>query len=101
VSFLRGIAGIVVVFAMAGIGVLFALQNEVRVPLDLFFYQFAPRSLALWVLAAFALGGLCGVLMSSFVSLRLRTRMRLLNRQLTGAQREAERLRHRGIVARE
>lgn len=100
-SFLRGIAGILVAFAMAGIGVLFALQNEVRVPLDLLFYQFAPRSLALWVLSAFALGGLCGVLMSSVVSLRLRTRMHLLNRQLTRAQSEAERLRHRGIVARD
>lgn len=100
-SFLRGIAGIVVVFAMAGIGVLFALQNEVPVPLDLLVYRFAPRSVALWVLAGFALGGLCGVLISSVVSLRLRTRMRLLNRQLTRAQSEADRLRHDGIVARD
>ncbi|TCO76116.1 lipopolysaccharide assembly protein LapA domain-containing protein [Chromatocurvus halotolerans] len=100
-NFLRGVTGIIVAFAMAGLGVLFALQNDVAVPLDLLVYRFAPRSLALWVLAAFALGGLCGVLVASAVSLRLRTRMRLLNRQLTRAQSEADRLRHRGRVARD
>lgn len=100
-SFLRGLAGIVVVFAMAGVGALFALQNEAMVPLDLLVYRFAPRSLALWVLGAFALGGVAGLLMASFVVLRLRTRMRLLNRQLIRAQGEADRLRGGGIVARD
>ncbi|MEQ8514447.1 MAG: lipopolysaccharide assembly protein LapA domain-containing protein [Chromatocurvus sp.] len=100
-SFLRGLAGIVVVFAMAGIGALFALQNEALVPLDMLVYQFAPRSLALWVLAAFALGGVAGVLMAGFAVLRLRARMRLLNRQLIKAQGEADRLRNSGIVARD
>lgn len=100
-SVLRGLTGIVVVLAMAGVGVLFALQNDVAVPLDLLVYRFAPRSVALWVLTAFALGGLCGVLVASVVSLSLRTRMRLLNRQLTRAQSEADRLRHRGMVARD
>lgn len=100
-SVLRGIAGMLVVFAMAAAGVLFALQNETRVPLDLLIYQFAPRSLALWVLAAFALGGVSGLFMSSFVALRLRARMRLLNRQLIKAQSETDRLRHCGVVARD
>lgn len=99
--FLRGVAGLVVVFAMAGVGALFALQNEVRVPLDVLVYRFTPHSLALWVLAAFALGGMLGLLMAGFVVLRLRTRMRLLNRQLIRAQGEADRLRHHGVVARD
>ena len=100
-NILRGMTAIVVGFAMAGVGVLFALQNDIAVPLDLLVYRLEPRSLALWVLTAFALGGLCGVLVASVVSLRLRTRMRLLNRQLIRAQREVDRQRHRGIVARD
>lgn len=100
-SFLRGVTTIVVAFAMAGVGVLFSLQNDVAVPLDLLVYRFSPHSLALWVLGAFVLGGLCGVLVASVVALGLRTRMRLLNRQLTRAQSEADRLRHRGMVARD
>lgn len=100
-SFLRGIAGVVVVFVMAGLGALFALQNDAAVPLDILVYQFAPRSLALWVLSAFALGGVAGLLTGGFVVLRLRARMRLLNRQLLKFQREADRLRNSGIVARD
>lgn len=100
-SFLRGIAGIVVVFTMAGVGALFALQNEALVPLDILVHEFAPRSLALWVLLAFALGGVTGLFMASVVALRLRARMRLLNRQLLKAQAEADRLRNSGILARD
>ena len=99
--FLRSIGTLVLVLLMAAGGALFALQNDSQVPLDVLVYQFAPRSLALWVLVAFALGGVLGLFMSSVVVMGLRARMRLLGRQLTKAQRESERLRSRGIVARD
>jgi uncharacterized integral membrane protein len=86
VSFLRGLAALVVVFAMAAAGALFAVQNESRVSLDLLVYRFAPRSLALWVLSALALGGVLGLLAASGVILRLRARVALLRRQLARAQ---------------
>ena len=98
-NFLRGVAGVVVVIAMTALGALFALQNDMPVPLDVLVYQLAPRSLALWVLGAFAFGGLCGLLVASFVVLRLRTRMRLLNRQLVKSQVEADRLRNSRSLA--
>ncbi|KGE03320.1 lipopolysaccharide assembly protein LapA domain-containing protein [Pseudohaliea rubra] len=97
-SILRSLLMLMVVVAMAGVGALFALQNEAAVPLDMLVYTFAPRSIALWVLAAFALGGGAGLLMASFLVLRLRTRLRLLRRQLHKAQGEAERLRSKDIV---
>jgi len=99
VSFLRGVLSLVVVLAMAGIGALFALQNEAAVPLDILIYQFSPRSVALWVLAGFACGGLFGMLLTSVMVLRLRTRQRLLSRQLSRAQIENDRLRSQGILA--
>ena len=97
-SILRSLVMLVVVVAMAGVGALFALQNEATVPLDILVYTFAPRSVALWVLAAFALGGGAGLIMASFLVLRLRARLRLLRRQLHKAQGETERLRSKDIV---
>jgi uncharacterized membrane protein YciS (DUF1049 family) len=98
VSILRSLLMLVVVVAMAAAGALFALQNEATVPLDVLVYTFAPRSIALWVLAAFALGGIAGLLMASLLVLRLRARLRLLRRQLNKTQGEVESLRSKDIV---
>jgi len=98
VSILRSLLMLVVVVAMAAVGALFALQNEATVPLDVLVYTFAPRSIALWVLAAFALGGIAGLLMASLLVLRLRARLRLLRRQLNKTQGEVESLRSKDIV---
>lgn len=97
-SILRSLLMLVVVVAMAAAGALFALQNEATVPLDVLVYTFAPRSVALWVLAAFALGGIAGLLMASLLVLRLRARLRLLRRQLNRTQGEVESLRSKDIV---
>ena len=63
-------------------GILFALQNKMPVPLDVLVYTFEPQSLALWVLGAFALGGIAGMLVSSALLLRLRTSLGSSKRQL-------------------
>lgn len=95
-KFLRKFFTIVVVLAMVGTGVLFALQNETAVPLDLLVYTFEPRSLALWLLAALAVGGLAGLLVSSLIMLRLRTALNTTRRQLSRARVEVENLRSAG-----
>ena len=59
---LRNLLTLVLVIGAAAVGVLFALQNETPVALDMLVYTFEPRSLALWVLSAFAIGGLVGML---------------------------------------
>ncbi len=92
-KFLRNLLTLVVVLAMIAVGVLFALQNEEPVPLDLLVYQFEPRSLALWLLSALAIGGLLGLVISSAIMLRLRTSLRARSRQLSRAQEELEQLR--------
>ena len=85
---LRNLLYIALVVAMAAVGVLFALQNEMPVPLDLLVVSFEPRSLALWLLIAFAIGGLLGMLMSSALVLRTRTALSSANRQLARSRAE-------------
>lgn len=81
------------VLAAIFVGVLFALQNSEPVALDLLVYTFSPRSLALWVLIAFALGGVAGILVSSAILLRGRTALAGCRRQLAKARKELEQLR--------
>ncbi len=96
---LGGILSIVVILAMVGVGMLFALQNTTPVSLDLLVYSFEPRSLALWVLCAFALGGIAGMLISSFITLRQRSALNSSRRQLARARGELQRLRAAGSSA--
>ncbi|MEE4278300.1 MAG: LapA family protein [Halieaceae bacterium] len=99
-SFLRKLFALAVAVAMAALGVLFALQNADPVPLDILVLTLPPRSLALWVLGALALGGFLGVLASSFAVLRLRARLIAARRQVASAQGELDRLRGRDLVPR-
>ena len=94
---LRQLLTIVIVIATLAMGVLFALQNKTPVSLDLLVYTFDPKSLALWILAALATGGLIGMLISSAMVLRLRTSLSSANRQLSKAKAEVDRLRTAGL----
>ena len=94
---LRKLISIALVLAMAAVGVLFALQNEAPVPLDMLVYTFEPRSLALWVLSAFAIGGVLGMLLSSGILLRQRASLSKANRQLVRTRAEVDKLRTAGL----
>ena len=98
-KFLRKIITILIVLATIGVGVLFALQNKVPVPLDLLVYTFEPKSLALWVLAAFALGGLLGMLISSVIMVRMQASLGSSKRQLAKARTEVDKLRSSAVDA--
>lgn len=74
-------------------GVLFSVQNSQTVSLDLLVIQFSEQRAALWILAAFALGGCGGLLASSVAILRLRSRSALLRRKLRQAEKELATLR--------
>jgi putative membrane protein len=95
-KFLRNLLTVVIVLATLAVGVLFALQNKMPVPLDLLVYTFEPRSLALWVLAAFAVGGVLGMLISSVILVRKQASLAAAKRQLTKARAEADKLRDKG-----
>ena len=62
------------------LGTLFAVQNTTTVPLDLLVVYLPERSIALWVLLAFAGGGVIGMLTSIGLVLRLRGELKRLKR---------------------
>jgi putative membrane protein len=74
-------------------GVLFSIQNTATAPLDLLVIQFSEQRVALWVLAAFALGGFIGMAISVFSILRLKSDIVMLNRKLKKRDTELEKLR--------
>jgi len=90
---LRKLLTILVVLATLAIGVLFSLQNKAAVPLDLLVYSFEPRSIAIWVLLAFALGGLLGMLVSSLIIMRTRASLVSCKRQLSRVREESSKAR--------
>jgi putative membrane protein len=89
---LRKLLTVLLVLAMLVVSVLFALQNKVQVPLDLLVYSFGAQSLALWILVAFVLGGLLGMVISFVILLRTRASLRSARRQLEKARAEISKL---------
>jgi uncharacterized membrane protein YciS (DUF1049 family) len=90
---LRKLLTVLIVLAMLVVSMLFSLQNKAQVPLDLLVYSFEPQSLAVWILIAFVLGGLLGMLISSVILLQTRASLRLTKRQLKNAAAETIQLR--------
>jgi len=94
---IRTLLTVIIVLAGIALGVLFALQNREAVPLDILVFTFSPRSLALWVLVAFALGGVAGLLVSSVYMLRSRAALGASRRRLARARVELDQLRGTGL----
>jgi lipopolysaccharide assembly protein A len=90
---LRKLLTVFVVLATLVAGVLFALQNKTPVPLDLLVYTFEPQSIALWILVAFALGGLLGMIVSAAILVRTRASLRSCRRQLDRSLAEVSKVR--------
>ena len=79
---IRNLLYFLLAVAMLALGAMFAVQNEATVPLDLLVVALPERSVALWVLLAFAAGGVLGMLTSLGVILKLRTGLMAANRKL-------------------
>jgi putative membrane protein len=72
--------------AVLALGIGFAAVNRTLVPLDLLIIRFGEHSVALWVVAAFATGGVIGMLTNIGLVLRLRTSLLRANRKLRGLE---------------
>ena len=81
-NFIKNLLIFVIAVATLLLGVLFAVQNTTEAPLDLLVLSLQPRPMALWVLLAFAVGGIIGMLTNIGLVWRLRTALLRANRQL-------------------
>ncbi|HEY6132049.1 MAG TPA: LapA family protein [Halioglobus sp.] len=95
---LHNLLTVLVILVTLAVGVLFALQNNVPVPLNLLIYTFEPQSFALWILVAFAMGGVLGMIVSSAILVRTRASLGSCRRQLERARTEASTLRGTNAV---
>ena len=90
---LKGLILAVILLAVLLVGILFAVNNQQTVPLNLIWLELPAVSLSVWLLAALVCGVVLGMLAMLGVWLRLRTslaRARRLNQQ---QRKELDRLR--------
>ena len=80
-----------ILLLILALGVLFSVQNDTPVSLDLLLISFSARPLALWVLLAFVLGGCIGMLTSTAVLWRLRAALLKANWQLRMTREKTQR----------
>ena len=83
----------VLLLAVLAFGVLFSIQNTDKAALDLLIIQLPEQRVSLWVLLAFAVGGLVGLLVSSAAIIRLKSQSLLLQRKLDRREKELSNLR--------
>ena len=76
-------------------GIAFSFLNNTPVPLSLGFRVFEARPLALWVILAFAVGAILGLLFGSGISRYFRTQRELrdLRKRLHASETEVSKLR--------
>lgn len=92
------IAGLFIL-AVVVFGILFTMQNEAVVPLNLLGVEFSEKKVAFWVLLAFALGGVLGMLTCFFRIAKLKTDLVLLNRRFIKQEEELNNLRTSAVRA--
>ncbi|MDY6890414.1 MAG: LapA family protein [Pseudomonadota bacterium] len=96
-NWLKNLITIVLGLIVIGIGILFTIHNTDQVAIDLVFFQLPEASVSLWLIAAFVLGALCGILLSTLVILSLKTRLRSSQRKVMTFRKELDKLRTAGL----
>ncbi|SIT08748.1 putative membrane protein [Neptunomonas antarctica] len=75
------------------VGIMFTIHNTEKVSIDLVFLTLPEASLSLWLIAAFVLGGVTGVLLSSVAVVALKTRLMSSRRKIKALTKECDQLR--------
>lgn len=91
--FVKRIIVIAILVLVLLFGLLFTLQNSAQVSLDLLVVQLEQQRLAIWLVLAFIVGGLIGLLVSSLTIVRLKGREAALRRKLAHRDQELSKLR--------
>ncbi|MCE9665036.1 LapA family protein [Halomonas sp. M5N1S17] len=90
---LKGLILAIILLAVLLVGILFAVNNQQTVPLNLIWTELPAVSLSVWLLAALVAGVLLGMLAMTGVWLRLRAALSRAQRQNRQQRKELDRLR--------
>ncbi|MCG7598911.1 LapA family protein [Halomonas sp. McH1-25] len=90
---LKGLLLAVILLVVLLLGILFAVNNQQALPLNLIWAELPPASLSLWLLIALACGVVLGMLAMTGVYLRLRTLLTRAQRHNQQQRKELDRLR--------
>jgi len=90
---LKGLILAIILLAVLLIGILFAVNNQQTLPLNLIWIELPPASLSVWLLASLAVGVLLGMIAMSGIYLRLRTLLTRAQRHNQQQRKELDRLR--------
>jgi lipopolysaccharide assembly protein A len=80
---IRSILVFFLLLLVLAVGLLFTIQNDVLVPLNVLVADLPAQRLSTWVILAFFVGGLAGLAASSIVIIRLQASRLRLRRLLT------------------
>jgi lipopolysaccharide assembly protein A len=90
---LKGLILAIILLAVLLVGILFAVNNQQTLPLNLIWLELPAASLSVWLLASLTVGVLLGMLAMIGVYLRLRTRLTRAQRHNQQQRKELDRLR--------
>lgn len=90
---LKGLILAIILLAVLLIGILFAVNNQQALPLNLIWLELPEASLSVWLLASLTAGVLLGMIAMSGVYLRLRTMLTRAQRHNQQQRKELDRLR--------
>lgn len=93
VSLLKRWLAYVLLFLVFAYGILFSVENTQSSSLDLLVVPALEGPLALWVILAFAIGGVVGILVSAAAILRLKSQSAIMQRKLNRQSEELDKLR--------
>ncbi|MCI0508487.1 putative membrane protein [Chromohalobacter marismortui] len=89
----KGVVLAIILLVVLLLGILFAVNNQQAIPLDLIWIELPSASLALWLLLSLACGMLLGMLAMTGIYLRLRTLLTRAQRHNQQQRKELDRLR--------
>ena len=91
--FLKSLLVVVVMLGVLAFGILFSIENDAQVPLNVLVAKLPEQSLSVWIMAAFAIGALFGLLVGTLSSVKARTEKHMTERKLDKTRKELETLR--------
>jgi len=90
---LQKILIVLLVLVLVLVALVFSLNNQTAVSLNLLLFETQPHGVALWIVMAFVIGALFGILMTFVATFRSAVSRRALRKRLDRAERALEKSR--------